>query len=62
MMFIFSSYFTPGVNFFIVLQAAFIRADSESAKKTDKSSLSFWTFEICPHKSWIQNVGEIEPI
>jgi hypothetical protein len=33
MMFIFSSYFTPGVNFFIVLQAAFIRADSESEKR-----------------------------
>jgi len=36
--------FAPGVNFIIVLQAAFTHIDPKCAKKTVKSALSFYAF------------------
>jgi len=42
---------SPGFNFDNILHTAFTLVDPESAKNTDKSSVSFYTFGICERKS-----------
>ncbi len=41
----------PGVNFTNILRTAFILVDPERVKNTINSSVSFYTFGICKHKS-----------
>jgi hypothetical protein len=50
-----------GVNFTIILQAAFTLIDPESITSTVMSSVYFYVFGICWHKSCALNIGEIEP-
>jgi len=54
--------FSPCVNFTNVLCAAFMLVVPKSVKNTVKSSVSFYAFGICTHKSCTQNVDEIEPM
>jgi len=42
---------TPGVNFINILQAAFTRADPESAKKELQLDCLCCSFEICARKA-----------
>ncbi len=49
------------VNFTNVLHVAFTLIDPKSVKNTVKSSVSFYAFGICKHKSCMENVDEIEP-
>jgi len=51
---------TPGVNFINALRAAFTPADPECAKKTVKSAVSLGIFGIYEHKSFVENVDEID--
>jgi len=51
----------PGVNFINVLRAAFAKADLKSAKKAGKLSVFSALLESACVKSFVQNVGEIDP-
>jgi len=51
---------TPGVNFTNFLRTAFTLVDPKSIKNTVKSSVSFYAFGICEHKSCTENVDEID--
>ncbi len=48
-------------NFINVPGTAFVRADPESAKKTDNLIVFFGTFGICARKSCLYNDDEIDP-
>ncbi len=51
---------TPGVNFINILWATFTCADPKNVKKTVWSAMSFYAFGTYEHKSFAQNVHEID--
>jgi len=50
----------PGVNFINILWATFTCADPKNVKKTVWSAMSFYAFGTYEHKSFAQNVHEID--
>ena len=51
---------TPGVNFTIILRAAFTRKDPKSAKKTVNSCSFFWFWDLSALKAGCKQVDEID--
>ncbi len=51
----------PGVNFTNMFMQSFADRRSQKCKNSVERSVSFGAFEICMHKNWTENVGEINP-
>jgi len=53
---------TPGVNFFNLLPAAFMRTDPKCTKKTVKSPVSFWAFGTYGRNSFCKMLVKSTPV